>query len=72
MDATVFTLPVMPRKQLPESEKRVGVAARIYPSLIEALQELGREDDRTFSYMVERAIREYVERHGKRRPKPRE
>jgi len=65
MVATAFTLPVMPRKSLPESEKKVALGARVDPSLFVALAELASADERTLSFMVERAVREYVERHGK-------
>lgn len=50
----------MPRKPAPESAKKVGLAARVDPALIAALQELADADDRTLSYMVEKAIREFV------------
>jgi predicted transcriptional regulator len=40
------------------------VVACIKPSLKSALQELAVADERTLSQMVERAIREYVDRHA--------
>ena len=70
MFQSVVTFPCMPRKSLPPSEKRAPLGARVYPDLIESLQAIARADDRTLSYMVERAIREFVERHhGKLPPK---
>lgn len=65
---TVDTLSCMPRKPLTESEKKVGLAARIHPSLLKQLGELARADERTLSFMVDRAIRFYlahVAEHGK-------
>lgn len=53
----------MPRKPLPEVEKKVGLAARVYPSLLKELEEMGEADDRTISYMVDKAIRYYLEHH---------
>lgn len=64
------TLPPMSRKPLPESEKRIQVAARVLPSVVSALQALADADRRTLSFMVEEAIREYVERHGKKQTEP--
>lgn len=70
MDATAITLPDMPRKPLPESEKKVPVAARVDPAVFNVFVELARDDDRTISYMVEKAMREFADRRSKppRRP----
>lgn len=65
MLSNLVTLSGMPRKPMPPTEKRVPLGARILPHLIDALHELAAADERTLSQMVERAIREYVERHGK-------
>jgi hypothetical protein len=65
MLSTFITFPGMPRKSLPPNEKRAPVGARVLPSLIAAVQELADADQRTFSFMVEKALRELVERHGK-------
>jgi predicted HicB family RNase H-like nuclease len=70
MVATVATLSRMPRKPLDPSEKKVGLAARVDPQLLVALQRMATADDRTLSYMVEKAIRDFVERHGDARAKP--
>ena len=67
MLSTPCNLLGMPRKPLPLSEKRAHLGARVLPSLIDALKELGEADRRTLSFMVEAAIAEYVERHA---PKP--
>ena len=66
MLSALVTLPAMPRKPLPQTEKRVPLGARILPSLLTALRELADEDRRTLSFMVEDSIREYVERRAKR------
>lgn len=66
---TLVTLPCMPRKPLSESEKRRGLGARILPSLIDRLQEMADADRRTLSFMVEDAIREYIERRDGKPPK---
>lgn len=61
----------MPRKKLPEPEKRVGIAGRMLPNLVDALKAIGDADRRTFSFMLEEAVREYVERHGAKPAAPR-
>ena len=61
MVATVDTLPVMPRKPVPASEKKVGIAARVDPALLAELEDIARADERTVSFMVEKAIRMLVE-----------
>lgn len=66
---TSAMLPTMPRKPLAESQKKAGLAARVDPTLIAALQVLADEDDRTLSYMVEKAIREYVEARAAKPPR---
>lgn len=63
MIATADTLSSMSRKPLPSSEKKVGLAARVDPALLAGIQALAEADDRTLSYMVEKAIREFVEKH---------
>jgi hypothetical protein len=65
MLSNFVTFPDMPRKRLTPTEKRAPLGARILPSLIKALQDMADDDDRTLSHMVERAIREYVERHAR-------
>lgn len=50
---------------------RIPLNARVNQSLLDEMKALARADRRTLSYMVERAIREYVERHGKPSPSPR-
>jgi hypothetical protein len=65
---TAVTLPDMPRKPAVENEKKLPVAARLAPSVLEAMQILADADERTLSFMIERAVREYVERHAKPLP----
>ena len=59
-----FTLSGMARKALPESEKKGYAAARVSNQLLAALSEMARADQRTLSFMIEKALREFVERHG--------
>lgn len=61
MVAVVDILPAMPRKPLPPSDKKVGIAARIDPTLLSELQDAARADERTISFLVEKAIRQYLE-----------
>lgn len=70
MSAVPFTLSDMPRKPLPESEKRVPASTRLPPKLFNALMDLAVADDRKLAYMLEKAVREYVERHGAKARKP--
>lgn len=69
MLATLPTLSDMPRKPTPEADKKVPIGARVDPHALSALAELARADDRTLSYMIEKAIREYVERHAAKPPR---
>lgn len=64
MIAFATTLADMPRKPLPVSEKKVQIGARVDPKLFAAMSDLADADDRTLSYMVERAVQEYVARHA--------
>jgi hypothetical protein len=73
MLADFATLSGMPRKRLPESEKKVPIAGRVPPSIFNAIADMAAADDRKLAYMVEKALREFVERHapkaaGKPRP----
>lgn len=63
---SVATLSWMPRKSLPQSEKKAPIAARIDPKLLDRLVAAARDDDRTLSYMVEKIVREYFERLDRR------
>jgi hypothetical protein len=62
MEATAFTVSDMPRN-IPESEKKVTVSARILPAVLTALERIAQDDDRKLAYVIEKAIREYVEKH---------
>jgi predicted transcriptional regulator len=42
------------------------ISARVNAKAADDLEDLGKADDRTMSYMVDRAIREYVDKHGKK------
>lgn len=54
----------MPRKTV-ESEKKIPVTARIDPKLVESLSTVAREDRRTLSFMVEDAIRFFLDHRTK-------
>lgn len=69
---SAITLPAMPRKPLPPSEKKAALGARVDPALLAALQAMADEDDRTVSYMVEKAVREFIERHTAKPPADRQ
>lgn len=60
---TANTLLDMPRKPMPKADKKIHVAARVEPKIVDALLSLAGADDRTLSYMIEKAMREYVERN---------
>lgn len=65
MPTDFATIPDMPRKRLPVSEKKLPVAARVHPVIFHALMDMAVADDRKLAYMVEKALREFVERHGR-------
>ena len=61
-----LTLPAMPRKPMAISEKRTELAAaRITKSLMQRLTAIATADDRTISYVVEKAIELFVDQHEK-------
>lgn len=45
----------------------VHLTARIPESLHKSLEAIAKSDDRSVSYEVRRALKEYVERHGRRK-----
>jgi predicted transcriptional regulator len=55
----------MAKKKTAEVLKKVHVGARVSPDILAAMQVMADADDRTLSYMVEKAIREFVDRHKK-------
>lgn len=65
MSCTAFILPVMPRKKAEDEKRSMTVSARITPAEYDELVRLSEEDDRTESYIVAKALREYLERHAK-------
>ena len=46
-------------------ERRVRKSIFVRPSVWAALEELARADDRTISYLAEKAALDYIERHKK-------
>jgi hypothetical protein len=66
------TLSWMPRKKIPQSEKKVAVGARVDPELRDWLEDVAASDDRTVSYMVEKALLLMREHLGSRREQPEE
>jgi predicted transcriptional regulator len=63
----------MPRQKPDEEKRSMHVSARITRTEYDALVEMAEQDDRTESYLVAKAIREFLERHASkhapRRPK---
>lgn len=47
-------------------ERRVRKSIFVRPSVWAALEELARQDDRTVSYMAEKAALEYIERQARK------
>ena len=45
---------------MPVSEKKVGVSATISKELKEELEQIAKEQDRSFSYLVSIALKEYA------------
>jgi len=45
------------------NERRIFLAARVRPELVQELDRLAEATDRTRSYLVERAIADYVAAH---------
>jgi hypothetical protein len=65
MSAAVFNVGLMARPKLPVEEKKTEtLSTRVTRSLAQALTAIAEADRRTNSFMVEEAVREYVERHG--------
>lgn len=58
------TIPDMPKRNMPESEKKVAAGARFKPAVLAALQALADADQRTLSFMIEKAVNEYVEKNA--------
>lgn len=65
MSCASFILPTMPRKKTEEEKRSMTVSARITQAEYDELVRLSEEDDRTESYLVAKALREYLERHAK-------
>lgn len=55
--------PKRQKKPREETAPKVVLTARVDQNVLERLRALALADDRTLSYMAERAIKEYVERH---------
>jgi len=45
---------------MPTSDKKVGVSATISKELKEELEQIAKEQDRSFSYLVSVALKEYA------------
>lgn len=56
------TLGDMPRKQMPRDEKKVNVAARVTPSVLETLNKAAQAREWTLSYFVSKVLTEWAER----------
>ena len=70
MVANVITLPAMPRKPVPPSEKKIAAGTRLDPQLFAELDALAKTEDRTMSYLIEKAVRQFLEGlRGKARKK---
>jgi uncharacterized protein (DUF1778 family) len=61
----------MPRKKIPQSEKKVAVGARVDPELRDWVEDAAASDERTVSYMVEKALQLLREHMTKGDRKPR-
>lgn len=53
----------MARKAEQDKAKKVGISARVDPQLAERFEALAAADERTVSYLVEKAMLEYLQRH---------
>jgi hypothetical protein len=62
------TLSWMPRKKIPQSEKKVAIAARVDPELRDWTESVAADDERTVSFMVEKALR-LLREHMSKEPK---
>jgi hypothetical protein len=71
IDLLAFTFTGMPRKPVPDADKKVAIGGRVAPSLLAAMQSLAEQDERTVSFLLEKAVTEYVQRR-KPRKLPRE
>jgi hypothetical protein len=67
---TFDTLSWMPRRKLPTEEKRRGISARILPSLIDRLEQIADEHEWSLSFMIEKAIKAYVDQHAASKEPP--
>ena len=65
------TLSSMARKPVPEADKKMAAGVRLTPDVLATLKAFAEEDERTLSYLIEKAVKEYVQRRqGKRPDKP--
>ena len=47
--------------------KETIVSTRIEPKLLKQLEKIGERDDRTVSYLVRKAVEEFLERQSKQK-----
>lgn len=70
MITAIANLPYMARRKLDEHAKRVPIAGRILPHLLRGLQDRAEAEDRTLSYMLEKAVAAFIDADDKPPPKP--
>jgi len=57
----------MPRTSDPDRPKKVNISARIDPHLLERIEAMADADERSVSYFVEKALREWLDLHAPKR-----
>lgn len=59
----VDNIPGMARRADTDKPKKVGISARVDPTLAEKFEAIADIHERTVSYFVEKAMAEYLEHH---------
>ena len=65
----IATLPVMPREKFPEDAKKIAAATRLKPAVMEELERICADEDRTISYLIEKAVVEWLDNRRKAKHK---
>jgi predicted transcriptional regulator len=61
---TTCTLLAMPTRKPTEEKKSATVSTRVAATELAELEQMAQADDRTVSYLIAKAIREFLERHA--------
>lgn len=65
----ISTLPAMPRQKPSEDVKKHNAGTRLTDAAMTELEQIAMAEDRTISYLIERAVREYLDNRRKAKHK---